>query len=49
MSQYKEALTMNGRKAATKSELEQLTKWDLECEIIIHTNWLADFKKQYIE
>lgn len=49
MAQYKEALTMNGRKAATKSELEQLSKWDMECEIIIHTNWLATFKKQYVE
>ena len=49
MAQYKEALTINGRKAATKKELEQLSKWDMECEIIIHTNWLAAFKKQYIE
>lgn len=49
MAQYKEALTINGRKAATKRELEQLLKWDMECEIIIHTNWLAAFKKQYVE
>ena len=49
MAEYKEALTKNGRKAATKAELKMLDEWDLECEVLIHSKWLADFSKVYIE
>lgn len=48
IAEFKKALISNSRKAATKAEIKQLETWDLECEAIIHSNWLTAFRKRYI-
>lgn len=49
MTEYKDALVRDGRKAATKAEIKQLLEWDLECEVMIHSKWLTMFTKNYTE
>ncbi len=45
---FKQEFVKNNRNAATEEELEQMHKWDMECEIEIHSDWLNDFKNKYL-
>lgn len=47
MEEFKKALVSNGRNAATPTEIKQLQKWDLECEIILHSKGLDDITGKF--
>ena len=47
MGEYKEALVSKGRNAATPEEIKQLQKWDIECEVELHSKWLGDFTHKF--
>lgn len=49
MAAYKKELTRDDRKVATESEIKLLKEWDLESELMIHSKWLTDFAKRYVE
>lgn len=48
MVEFKKSLVENGRKAATKKEINLLSDWELECEIKIHGNWLHNFSESFL-
>ena len=48
MDEFKQALIINERNAATKEEIEQMRTWDIQCELDIHSTWLNNFKDKYL-
>ena len=45
--EYKKQLNVNNRHVALKKDLQDIDSWEIEAELVIHSEWLHNFKNKY--
>lgn len=47
IEEYKKKLNANNRHVALKKDLQDIDSWEIEAELVIHSEWLHNFKNKY--
>lgn len=47
MERFKKEISKEGRNVVDASEQEQIQQWEAKAELLVHTEWLVDFKNKY--
>lgn len=47
IEEYKKQLNANNRHVALKKDLQDIDNWEIEAELVIHSEWLHNFKNKY--
>ena len=47
IEEYKKQLNVNNRHVALKKDLQDIDSWEIEAELVIHSEWLHNFKNKY--
>lgn len=49
IEEYKRQLNANNRHVALKKDLQDMDSWEIEAELVIHSEWLHNFKNKYVK
>lgn len=47
IEEYKKQLNMNNRHVASKKDLQAIDEWEMEAELVVHSEWLRTFRNKY--
>ena len=47
IEEYKKQLNVNNRHVALKKDLQAIDDWEMEAELVVHSEWLHSFRNKY--
>lgn len=47
IEEYKKQLNVNNRHVATEKDLQDINDWEMEAELVVHSEWLHGFSDKY--